>query len=490
MSQMRLNQLTGRWVTIVAERAHAADRFRADGAEFQPVDDRATCPFCPGNEEITPPALETFDDSGEWQMRVVPNLYPAFAGRRWVRRPPRRPRARDGRGHRHPRGVRLHAATTTTVLDRLDDDAAAAVHARAQVAVHRPRHDAATSGTPRRSSTTAAKRARRSPTRTASSSALPFVPGEVLDEERAFARFAGGCLLCTTVEAELATGERIVIANDDVAVIAPYWSGTPVRAADRPSSPRAPPAGRSDDALAGRRSGAARRDGVPQPGDRRRRVQRRVPHRPTRAHRRVPLARPRLAEPRHPGRLRARDRRDDQHRAARAGCRDAPRRSCRSPVLTSRFERDITVSIDIDAPVATVWAALEPVETHVDWMADADAIRFIGDQTRGVGTRVRLRHQGRPAAPHRRDGDHRSGRRTPRWASSTVAWSPARGSFELVPIDLDRRCRMTWSETLSFPWWMGGPIGARIGGAVLRQIWRRNLTAFRRLIDDAAASSA
>jgi UDPglucose--hexose-1-phosphate uridylyltransferase len=56
---------------------------------------------------------------------------------------------------------------------------------------------------------------------------LPFVPGEILDEERAFARFAGGCLLCTTVEAELSADERVVFATDDVAVIAPYWSGAP-----------------------------------------------------------------------------------------------------------------------------------------------------------------------------------------------------------------------------------------------------------------------
>jgi UDPglucose--hexose-1-phosphate uridylyltransferase len=56
---------------------------------------------------------------------------------------------------------------------------------------------------------------------------LPFVPTEVLDEERAFARFAGGCVICTTVEAEESTGERVVFANDDVVVIAPYWSGAP-----------------------------------------------------------------------------------------------------------------------------------------------------------------------------------------------------------------------------------------------------------------------
>jgi hypothetical protein len=47
----------------------------------------------------------------------------------------------------------------------------------------------------------------------------------------------------------------------------------------------------------------------------------------------------------------------------------------------------ITVSADFDAPPAAVWSVLEPVERHVDWMADAESIRFLDDQTRGVGTR-------------------------------------------------------------------------------------------------------
>ena len=53
------------------------------------------------------------------------------------------------------------------------------------------------------------------------------MPGEILDEERAFARFAGGCVICTTIEAELADGERVVFADDDVVCIAPFWSGAP-----------------------------------------------------------------------------------------------------------------------------------------------------------------------------------------------------------------------------------------------------------------------
>ena len=56
---------------------------------------------------------------------------------------------------------------------------------------------------------------------------MPFVPGEIVDEERAFARFDGGCILCVTAEAELADGSRVVTANDDVVVLCPFWSGTP-----------------------------------------------------------------------------------------------------------------------------------------------------------------------------------------------------------------------------------------------------------------------
>ncbi len=47
----------------------------------------------------------------------------------------------------------------------------------------------------------------------------------------------------------------------------------------------------------------------------------------------------------------------------------------------------IAVSVEIDATPAAVWAVVEPIERHVDWMADAETIRFCGEQTRGVGTR-------------------------------------------------------------------------------------------------------
>jgi len=47
---------------------------------------------------------------------------------------------------------------------------------------------------------------------------------------------------------------------------------------------------------------------------------------------------------------------------------------------------NIRVSIEIDAPPAMVWMAVEAIEDHVDWMADAESIQFTTPEHRGVGT--------------------------------------------------------------------------------------------------------
>jgi UDPglucose--hexose-1-phosphate uridylyltransferase len=64
---------------------------------------------------------------------------------------------------------------------------------------------------------------------------LPFVPGEILEEERAFERFKGGCIVCTTVEAEANT-ERFVLDNEHATVICPFWSSSPYEMLIMPKS--------------------------------------------------------------------------------------------------------------------------------------------------------------------------------------------------------------------------------------------------------------
>ncbi len=221
---MRLNPLNGRWVTIVAERAERPNDFAPRDRSVED-DHNRPCPFCAGNEEATPPALETVEADGSWSMRVIPNRYPAFDGGEAF--------AVHNLGPVHVMAeasgiheVFVYTPDHDSGLHRLDDD-----HAAQFMRVLRDRFADHASKPQVRYTQAIVNHGWEAGASIAHPHGqilgLPFVPGEIIDEERAFARFAGGCLLCTTVEAELSADERVIFANDDVAVIAPYWSGAP-----------------------------------------------------------------------------------------------------------------------------------------------------------------------------------------------------------------------------------------------------------------------
>jgi UDPglucose--hexose-1-phosphate uridylyltransferase len=56
---------------------------------------------------------------------------------------------------------------------------------------------------------------------------IPFVPRELVEEQAGFSRFAGGCLLCAAAVAEEQLGYRSVAVNDHTVTFCPFWSGTP-----------------------------------------------------------------------------------------------------------------------------------------------------------------------------------------------------------------------------------------------------------------------
>lgn len=143
----------------------------------------------------------------------------------------------------------------------------------------------------------------------------------------------------------------------------------------------------------------------------------------------------------------------------------------------------ITVSIDLNASPDRLWSIVEPIERHVDWMADAVAIRFETEQTRGVGTRFLCDTKVGPIKLTDR-------MRITEWVPGEVmgvehtGLVTGTGIFTLAPLDEGRRTRFTWSEDLKFPWWLGGRLGELIGGnLVMKAIWRRNLTSLQKLVE-------
>jgi UDPglucose--hexose-1-phosphate uridylyltransferase len=79
--ELRKDPVTGRWVIISTERRKRPNDFRF---ERPIVIGRAHCPFCPGREELTPPEVLAYrqnggaPNSGDWDVRVVPNKFPAL----------------------------------------------------------------------------------------------------------------------------------------------------------------------------------------------------------------------------------------------------------------------------------------------------------------------------------------------------------------------------------------------------------------------------
>jgi UDPglucose--hexose-1-phosphate uridylyltransferase len=72
-TDLRRDALTGRWV------AYAPARATRPGATNEVEDELASCPFCAGREDRTPPeTLRLGGGPTGWSVRVVPNLFPAL----------------------------------------------------------------------------------------------------------------------------------------------------------------------------------------------------------------------------------------------------------------------------------------------------------------------------------------------------------------------------------------------------------------------------
>lgn len=140
----------------------------------------------------------------------------------------------------------------------------------------------------------------------------------------------------------------------------------------------------------------------------------------------------------------------------------------------------VTVSVDIRAPLDTVWEAAANLAAHGGWMADVESIEFDSEARQGPGTVMRVATR---VGPFRTID-----------IMTVTAWEPrrrisvehrglftGRGEFELSPVG--GATRFTWSEEIDFPWRFGGPIGAACARPILTGIWRGNLRRLKTLLE-------
>ena len=153
----------------------------------------------------------------------------------------------------------------------------------------------------------------------------------------------------------------------------------------------------------------------------------------------------------------------------------------------------IHVGVHIAASPADVWYAIQDVESHTEWMRDAVAIRFLGHQRQGAGTRFVC--------------DTKIGPFSLSDVMEITEWSPGQrmgvrhsglvageGAFTLVKVEggeaeSDEQDASTahtyfqWEEKLRFPWRLGGPVTALAAWPVLRSMWKGNLLRLKTKIE-------
>lgn len=233
MSEIRQDPMTKEWVIIAPRRGKrphdltGAERQARDGAPFDPK-----CPFCPGNEDNTPPAVASYPplhpgSSFSWQVRVTPNKYPALDRAGAVdRRDDGVFRCMDGVGAHevivetplHNRFLQFMELEEIELILRAYQERYLALHyeewAKFVLIFKNYGPQAGTSLAHPHSQIVAA----------------PIAPREIrhkYDVATDYYDDTGRCLYCDVVKQELESGERMILQTDKYVVFHPFASRSP-----------------------------------------------------------------------------------------------------------------------------------------------------------------------------------------------------------------------------------------------------------------------
>lgn len=133
----------------------------------------------------------------------------------------------------------------------------------------------------------------------------------------------------------------------------------------------------------------------------------------------------------------------------------------------------VRVSTEVPAGRAQVWSELERIEDHVEWMLDATAIRFRGEQRRGVGTVFECDTK---IGPFRLTDVMEITQWEPGAVIGVRHFGPVSGTGRFSLTDAPAAATvLEWNEELLFPWWLGATAGAQLARPVFTALWRGNL---------------
>jgi UDPglucose--hexose-1-phosphate uridylyltransferase len=227
MAELRYNLITGEWVVVAQERAKRPEDFVHPKEHRQLPERSPTCPFCPGNEAQTPDETLRWPAGVEWQVRSVPNRYPALR--------PVGEAVRSGAGYRRTvEGTGRHEVIIEARQHHLSLAQLPVEQVNLVLAAYRERTRALYDD-PRVEHVIVFSN--HGPSAGTSLEhphsqvvATPVVPGQVrtrLEEAMRYFGDCGECVFCHCLAEELADGSRVVVANRGFVAFVPFAALSP-----------------------------------------------------------------------------------------------------------------------------------------------------------------------------------------------------------------------------------------------------------------------
>ncbi len=229
MSEMRFNPITLDWVIMAQERAARPDDFHS-AAPVRPVrpTHRKDCPFCPGNEHLSPNEITRVSAAdGSWLLRVIPNKFPAFVHAAEVKR------NRQG-VFRSMTAAGAHEVVIGHPRHDLDLAEMEAAHLELLLRVYRERYRVLRTNPVVESIVIFKNHGLAAGSSLEHShsqiTAAPVISSQVwarLQEARRYHELNGGCLYCAVMNEEMAAGERVLECGEEFVAFMPYASLSP-----------------------------------------------------------------------------------------------------------------------------------------------------------------------------------------------------------------------------------------------------------------------
>lgn len=224
--ELRKDPVTERWVVISSVRAGRPYGYSRGGIPGNEVP-KIECPFCAGNEKMTPPEISadrkgSHQNQSGWDIRIVPNKYPALTECEQAEKS-------DNGLYRSITGAGLHEVVIETAehnrhMSQMSQEKIAAIFSmvRERFLVH-SRNDRIVYSQFFRNSGQIAGASLPHPH--SQIIGLPIVSKQVAEELAGCSKWHKEnltCLFCHMLGEEINDGRRIIVNNEDYLVFTPY----------------------------------------------------------------------------------------------------------------------------------------------------------------------------------------------------------------------------------------------------------------------------